>query len=460
MSAANSPQAKDLAFVLHPYMDARRHEKEGPLLITHGKGIYVYDDDGKEYIEGLAGLWSVAVGFNEPRLVEAAARQLKQLPFYHIFGNKTHSPAIELSEKLITLAANRTRRAFYTNSGSEANDTAIKLTWYYNNARGRPKKKKIISRQRAYHGVTIVAASATGLPANHRDFDLPIDRFVHTSCPHYWRYAQVGESEKDFSRRLAEDLDALIEKEGPDTVAAFIGEPVMGAGGVIVPPADYWSSIQGVCRKHDILVIADEVITGFGRTGEMFASHLFGIDPDIMVMSKQLTSSYQPLAAVLLSDEIYQAIADNSAKIGTLGHGYTTSAHPVATAVALENIRIIEERDFPARVRELASELQDGLRKFSNHPLVGEVRGVGLIAGVELVRDKKSKAAFDPVERVGAYAATRCQEHGLITRAIGDTLAFCPPLIIDRTQIREMISRFHRALEDTWQWYAAGAGRA
>jgi 4-aminobutyrate--pyruvate transaminase len=460
MSQGNSQQAKDIAYLLHPYMDVRRHEKEGPVVISRGQGIYVYDDDGKEYIEGLAGLWSVAVGFSEKRLVDAATEQLKRLPYYHIFGNKTHNPAVELSEKLIALAGNRTRHVFYTNSGSEANDTAVKLVWYYNNSLGRPNKKKIVSRQRAYHGVTIAAASATGLPANHRDFDLPIARFVHTSSPHYWRNAKQDESEQAFSMRMASELEVLILAEGPETVAAFIGEPVMGAGGVIVPPAGYWKAIQAVCRKYDILLIADEVITGFGRTGEMFGSDLFGIDPDIMVLSKQLTSSYQPLAAVLISDPVYQAIGDNSARIGTLGHGYTTSGHPVATAVALENIKIIEERNFPQRARELSPELLGGLQKFANHPLVGEVRGVGLIAAVEFVREKNVKSAFDPVGRVGAYAAKQCQEEGLIVRAIGDTIAFCPPMIIEAAQIKEVIARFSRALDQTFAWYETEFGQA
>ncbi|MGE3994408.1 MAG: aminotransferase [Variibacter sp.] len=390
--APNSVQARDARYLLHPYMDARRQEREGGLVIERGNGIYVYDEDGKEYIEGLAGLWSVALGFGEKRLVDAATKQFNQLPYYHMFGNKTHPACIELSELLISLAKNRTQRVFYTNSGSEANDTVFKLLWYYNNAKGRPDKKKIISRQRAYHGITIASGSATGLPANHRDFDLPAARFLHTACPHYWRFKKDHESEEQFSQRLARELEELILREGADTIAAFIGEPIMGAGGVITPPAGYWQAIQAVCRRHDILVVADEVITGFGRTGEIFASHKFGIDPDIMVVSKQLTSSYQPLAAILFSDAIYQAVADNTAKIGTFGHGYTTSGHPVATAVALENVKIILERDLVSRVRDLEPRLQDGLRRFSDHPLVGEVRGVGLIAGVELVPEKPSSS--------------------------------------------------------------------
>jgi 4-aminobutyrate--pyruvate transaminase len=426
---------------------------EGALLIDHGRGIYIYDDQGREYIEGLAGLWSVALGFSEQRLVDAATRQLSRLPFYHLFGNKAHDPSIRLSEKLVAMTPERLQKVFFTNSGSEANDTVLKLIWYFNNAIGRPEKKKIVSRQRAYHGVTIGAGSLTDLPANRQDFDLPVsERFRHSLCPHFWRYGNPGESEDAFSRRMAAELESLILREGAETVAAFIGEPIMGAGGVITPPENYWKYIQAVCRKHDVLIVVDEIITGFGRTGEMFASDLFRIDADIMVLSKQLTSSYQPLAAVLLSDDMYQAIADNTARIGTLGHGFTTSGHPVATAVALENIQIIEERGLVSHAHEVGLILQQELRRvLGENPIVGEIRGVGLIAGVEMVADRKSKRPFDPVGSIGAEIAKRCQEHGLITRAIGDTIALCPPLIITEDEVRQLVSRLGSALRDVRQ---------
>jgi 4-aminobutyrate--pyruvate transaminase len=449
-------EARDARYLLHPYMDARRQERDGGLLIDRGEGIYVFDGEGKQYIEGLAGLWCVALGFSEERLVQAATEQLRKLPYYHIFSNKTHRPSIELAELLVALANNRTRRVFYTNSGSEANDTVFKLVWFRNNAIGKPTKKKIVSRQRAYHGITIASGSATGLPANHGDFDLPVARFLHTSCPHYWRFKRDGETERAFSQRLGRELEELILREGPDTIAAFIGEPIMGAGGVIVPPEGYWDEIQKICRKHDILVIADEVITGFGRSGDLFASHKYGIDPDIMVVSKQLTSAYQPLAAVLISDQVYQDIADNTARIGTLGHGFTTSGNPVATAVALENVKIILERDMVGRVRKLEPVFQSAARKFASHPLVGEVRGVGLIAGIELVPDKKSARPFDPAGKVGAQLAAQCQANGLIIRAIGDTIAFCPPLIISEAQIEDMFDRFGRALDAAYETCRSG----
>ncbi|HXW31133.1 MAG TPA: aminotransferase, partial [Xanthobacteraceae bacterium] len=298
-SLGNSAASRDIAHVLHPYTDLKAHQRQGPLIVTHGRGVRVFDDQGRGYIEALAGLWCVSLGFNEPRLVEAARRQLETLPYYHSFAHKSHEPAIELAERILALLPTPMSKVFFSNSGSEANDTAVKMVWYYNNARGRPRKKKIISRIRGYHGVTVATASLTGLPNNHRDFDLPIANVLHTTCPHYYRFAEAGESEEAFATRLAAELDALIEHEGPDTVAAFIAEPVMGAGGVIVPPATYFEKIQTVLKKHDVLLIVDEVICGFGRTGNMFGTETFGLNPDIVTMAKQLSSGYQPIAATV-----------------------------------------------------------------------------------------------------------------------------------------------------------------
>jgi 4-aminobutyrate--pyruvate transaminase len=445
----NSMEARDVANMLHPYTNARKHLANGPVIIERGEGVYVFDNQGKRYIEGLAGLWSVAVGFGEERLVAAATRQMKKLPYYHTFGHKSNEPAIELAERLVEMTPKRVQKVFFTNSGSEANDTVIKLLWYYNNARGRPAKKKIISRLRAYHGITVASGSLTGLPWNHRDFDLPLPGFVHVGCPHLYRYGQQGEDEEAFATRLADELESVIQREGAETVAAFIGEPVMGAGGVIVPPRSYWQKIQAVCRKHDIMVVADEVITGFGRLGVPFGCDLFEIEPDVMVLSKQLTSSYQPLAAILISDEIFQGVADDSDKIGTFGHGFTASGHPVATAVALENLNVIRERRLMEHAAEMSAPLQEGLRKFEQHPLVGEVRGVGLIAGVELVADKPARGKFEPAGSAGATLLTKAHERGLILRSIEDTLAFCPPLIINEAEISQMLSIFGAALDET-----------
>jgi 4-aminobutyrate--pyruvate transaminase len=443
----NSAAGRDVAYLFHPATNARRHEQVGPMIIERGSGIYVYDDQGTEYIEGLAGLWSVAVGFGEERLAQAAANQMRKLPFYHGYNHKSNPVVIALAERLIQWAPAGMSKVFFTGSGSEANETAIKLVWYYNNARGRTAKKKIISRRGAYHGTTIASASLTGLPLNHRDFDLPIANILHVSCPHYYRFGKPGESEEAFATRLATELDDLIVREGADTVAAFFGEPLMGAGGVMTPPATYWEKIQAVLRKHDVLLVADEVITGFGRTGKMFACETYGIKPDMMAVSKAITSSYIPLAALMFSDEIYQKLADNTQKIGTFGHGFTTGGHPVAMAVALENLNIIEERDLVGNVARLAPHFQAELRRFADQPFVGEARGIGLIGAIELVEDKATRRPFEK-PGTGARVAERCQRHGLIIRAIGDTIAFCPPMIITKEQITEMFRRFGEALAE------------
>lgn len=448
MSTQAALHNRDISYHLHPYTNAVKHQQIGPRIIDRGEGIYVFDDQGRQYIEGMAGLWSVAVGFNEQRLVDAATRQMGKLPFYHTFSHKSHTPSVELAEKLIQLTEGRMKTAFFTNSGSEANDTVIKMVWYYNNALGRSAKKKIIARNRGYHGVTVASASLTGLAPNHRGFDLPLPQMKHVSCPHFYREGLEGENEEDFATRMADELEALILSEGPDTVAAFIGEPVMGAGGVIIPPSTYWEKIQAVCRKHDVLIIADEVITGFGRLGTMFGSEKFGIEPDIMVLSKQITSSYQPLAAVLLGEQVHSVIARYSGELGVFGHGYTASGHPVATAVGLENIRIIEERGLVDNAAQVGKVLQSSLRELADHPLVGEVRGEGLIAGVELVADKLTRKQFDPLGKAGAAVFERAHEHGLIVRGIQDTIAFCPPLIITEAQVREMVSRFADTLDE------------
>jgi 4-aminobutyrate---pyruvate transaminase len=452
VNPGNSVASRDKAFYLHPYTNLKTHESTGPMVITSGKGVTVTDDSGQTYIEGVAGLWCTSLGFDEPRLVDAAIRQMRALPFYHTFAHKAHEPGIDLAEKLIGLAPVPMSKVFFACSGSEANDTAIKLIWYFNNARGRPQKKKIIARTKGYHGVTVAAASLTGLPACHRDFDLPIARILHTDCPHWYRFSEPGESEEDFASRLAANLDAMIEREGPDTVAAFFAEPVMGAGGVIPPPRTYFEKIQAVLKKHDVLLIADEVICGFGRTGNMWGSTTYGLKPDMITMAKALTSAYLPLSALMISDDIYRACVDESAAIGIFGHGYTYSGHPVSCAVGLETLRIYEERDLVGHVRTMSPFLQNGLSALRDHPLVGEVRGVGLIAGVELVADKASRRSFDAGLGVAAKCARFAQNHGAIIRPIGDTLGFSPPLIIGEEEIAELVRRFGLALDDTHHW--------
>ncbi len=442
----NSLAARDIAYYFHPATNARRHEQVGPMMIERGEGVRVYDDQGKEYIEGLAGLWSVAVGFGEQRLVKAAAEQMAKLPFYHSFSHKSHPSAVKLAERLVSIAPGMAK-AHFTSSGSEANDLVVKMIWYYNNALDRPQKKKILSRQKAYHGVTVVSGSLTGMPNFHRDFDLPLPFVRHLTCPNLWRFGQPGEGEEEFATRLADELEKTILAEGPDTVAAFIGEPVMGAGGVMPPPRTYWEKMQAVCRKYDVLVVADEVITGFGRTGNWFGSQTYNIEPDFMVVSKAITSSYFPLTAIMFTDKIYQTLADNSAKIGVFAHGFTASGHPVGTAVALENLDIIEEKDLVGAVRRNSPHFLERLKAFEEHPLVGEARGVGLIGGLEFVSAKATTAPFDPPGSCGAKIAQLCHEEGLIIRAIGDVIAFCPPLIISPSEIDEMFDRFGRALK-------------
>jgi len=363
--------------------------------------------------------------------------------------SRSHEASIDLAEKLIALAPVPMSKVFFANSGSEANDTAVKLVWYYNNGIGRPKKKKIISRLNAYHGVTIGAGSLTGLPTFHRDFDLPIANILHTDCPHYYHFGGDGESEDDFAQRCADNLEKLILSEGPETIAAFIAEPVMGTGGVIVPPATYFEKIQLVLKEYDVLFIADEVICGFGRTGNMWGCNTFSLKPDIITMAKALSSAYIPISAVMFSDPIFQALVDQSAKFGVFGHGFTYSGHPVASAAALETLKIYEERNIVGHVQTVSPHFQNLMRQFAHHPLVGEVRGIGLMAAVELVLDKATKERFQPELGVGAGVAERGLAHGVMFRAIGDTLAFAPPLIITKDEIDQMIAAFGRALDDT-----------
>jgi 4-aminobutyrate--pyruvate transaminase len=445
----NSLAAIDVAYTLHPYTNLALHEEQGPLIITHGEGIYLYDEDGKRYLDGFAGLWCAALGFSEKRLVEAATRQLETLPYAQIFSHRSTEPVIRLSEKLIQMAPKPMAKVFFTNSGSEAVDTAVKLVWYYNNALDRPDKKKIISRRRAYHGVTIAAGSLTGLPYVHDGFDLPIARILHTDAACHYRGAEPGESEEDFATRLADNLEKLIQDEGPETVAAFIAEPVMGAGGVIPPPRTYFDKVQAVLKRHDVLMIADEVICGFGRTGNMWGSDTYRITPDIVTCAKQLSAAYVPIGGVLVTDQVYQGFVENSRRLGTFGTGYTYSGHPVAAAVALEALTIYEERDILAQVRRVAPRFQARLKALGAHPLVGDARGVGLVGGVEIVADKAGKQSFPPELKAAVVVAAQAQRHGVFVRPLpSDTVGICPPLIITEAEIDQLFDGLSRALDD------------
>jgi 4-aminobutyrate--pyruvate transaminase len=444
---------RDIEALIHPYTNLEAFRMTGPLTIERGQGIYVFDSEGRSYIEGLAGLWCTALGYGEEALIEAAAKQMRLLPFAHQFGGKSHEPGIALAEKLKAIAPVPISKVLFSSSGSEANEAQIKLVWYYNNARGRPKKKRIISRHKAYHGVTIAAASLTGLAGNHRDFDLPLSFALHTDCPHHYRFAEPGESEEEFASRLAANLDALILREDPDTIAAFIAEPLMGAGGVLLPPQGYFPKIEAVLKKYDILLLGDEVITGFGRTGMRWGAESFAMTPQMFSVAKALTSAYLPLSAVLVPEFIYEAMREESKKLGAFGHGHTWGGHPVASAVALKTLELYESRNILAHVQDVAPRFTWRLAKLAEFPMVGEAHGIGLIGAIELVANKKTKASFDPARFVGAQAARLCEAEGLILRPLaGDRLALCPPLIITEAEIDLMFDRFERALTALEHW--------
>ncbi len=456
----NSAASRDIAYHVHGYTNLKAHQDKGPLIITDGYGIRVMDDAGKTYIEGLAGLWCVGLGYGEQRLIDAATDAMRRLAYYHGFNHRSTEVVIDLSERLVGMAPGRLKHVLYANSGSEATDLAVKLIWYYHNAIGKPEKKKIISRIRGYHGVTVASASLTGLPHLHKDFDLPIQRILHTSCPHYYRFGNEGETEEQFATRCADELEKLILDEGPDTVAAMFCEPVMGAGGVIVPPKTYYEKIQKVLKKYDVLLVADEVINGFGRTGNMWGSETCDLDPDFLSCAKQLSSAYVPISALMISDKVYDAMVAESEKLGIFGHGSTYAGHPVAAAVALETLKIYEERDILGHVRSNVDQFQKRLRALADHPLVGEARGCGLMGALELVKDKKSKAAFDPSQKVGPAAEARCLENGLIVRAIGDNLAFCPPLVATSADIDQIFDIAEKSLDEAEAWVSEKSLRA
>jgi 4-aminobutyrate--pyruvate transaminase len=440
--------AHDIAAHLHPFTNLATHPQVGPLVIVRGDGIFVEDDEGRRYLEAMSGLWCASLGFSNQRLAKAGSDALYSLPYYHTFNHRSNPAAIALAEKLLGLAPVPMSKVFFANSGSEVNDTAVKLVWYYHNSIGQPAKKKIIARHTAYHGVTVASASLSGLPANHRDFDLPLDRILHVESPHHYRHALAGESEEDFATRLADSLEARILQEGPDTVGAFIAEPVMGAGGVVVPPRSYFEKIQKVLKKYHVLLIADEVICAFGRTGEMFGSTTYGLTPDILTTAKALSSGYVPISALMINEKVHAAIAENSGKIGTFGHGFTYSGHPVSCAIALETLKVYEDERILDHVKSLVPQFQQGLRSFASRRYVGEARGVGLIGALELAQDPANKTSFDPAKKIGAEIAQRALGNGLIVRAMGDTVAFCPPLIITSAQIDDMFARFDKTMTE------------
>lgn len=444
-----------MSAVLYPSTNLAAVEQ---LVIDRGEGVYVYDKAGKRYLEGLAGLWCTALGYGNRELIETAEQAMSKLSFTHLFGGKSHQPGIDLAAKLADMVPVDNARVFFGNSGSDANDTHIKILRYLSNVTGRPEKRKIITRERAYHGVTVAAGSLTSLPVNLAHFDPPLDALgiLRTDSPYYYRDRKDNETEAAFVDRVAANLERLILDEGPETIAAMICEPVTGASGVIVPPAGYYEKIQAVLRKYDILFWADEVITGFGRTGEIFGSTAMGIEkPAMMTVAKQLSSAYFPISASIIRGDMYEALVEPSSRVGMFGHGYTYSGHPVGCSIALKALEIYERDGIYEHAATVGRYLQQRLREFADHEIVGDVRGVGLIGAVEIVADKTSRQPFDP-SAIG-YLAKTAQDHGLIGRALaGTTFAVCPPLVISCEQVDELVTILGRALDET----ASHLGRA
>jgi 4-aminobutyrate--pyruvate transaminase len=446
-------QARDMASLLHPFTNLTALRESGPTVIARGQGVFVYGADGKDYLEAMSGLWCTALGWGENELADVAAEQMRKLSFGHIFGGKSHEPGIALAEKLKEIAPFPVGKVFFANSGSEANDSQIKFLWYAANARGETRRKKIIARNRAYHGVTLASASLTGLDAFHKSFDLPFDFTVRAECPHYYRGGRDGETEEQYSQRLAGELEAQILREGPDTIAAMFVEAVMGAGGAMVPPRGYFEAVTAVLDKYGIRLVDDEVICGFGRTGNAFGCQTMNYQPDSMTVAKALSSAYVPISAVMLSPELVEIIEDEATRIGGLWHAFTYSAHPVAAAVALKTLEIYERRDTFGHVRKVAPVFLQRLRALADHPLVGEANGVGLIGAIEMVADKKTKKNFEPGKLVGAMCGRFCEQEGVIVRPlVNDRIALCPPLVISEAEIGELFDRFERGLNKTLDW--------
>lgn len=452
-----SLEARDLEHLLHPTTNLRQLHRDGPSVHARAKGAYLWDNQGNQYLEGMAGLWCTALGYGEEELARVAAEQMKKLSYSQLFAGRTNEPSILLAEKLKSMVPFDAGRVFFGLSGSDANDTQIKLMWYYHNAIGKPEKKKIISRRGGYHGVTIGSGSLTGLPPFHKSFDLPIKQVLHTDRPHYYRDGQAGETEAQFRDRIVANLEDLILREGPETIAAFIAEPILGAGGVIVPPAGYYEKVQRILAEHDILFIDDEVVCGFGRTGKAFGAQTLGFTPTTMSVAKALSSAYQPISAVIIPDFMYEPFIEASAKNGIFGHGFTYTGHPVCAAVALRNLELMEERGLFAQAAKTGAAFQERLALLADHPLVGESRGRGLLGGVELMADKDARTAFPAERQVGEHCSDRCAAHGLILRNVGDVMALCPPLIVSEDQVDELFTKLERALDDTLGWATRAA---
>lgn len=445
----------DRQHLLHPFTPLKSFDSTGPAItMVSASGSRLTDSDGHEYLDAMAGLWCVNVGYSHPRMADALAEQARKLPYFHAFsGMGTDAPA-RLAERVVSMAPVPISRVFFGNSGSDANDTQVKLVWYYNNVRGLPHKKKIISRFRGYHGVTVMSGGLTGLTNLHDGFDLPLPMIRHVRPPHRLWEREPGATDAEFVATLARELDQFIVSEGPETVAAFIAEPVQAAGGVIVPPHEYFPAIQEVLDRHDVLLIADEVVTGFGRLGVAFGSTALNIRPDLITVAKGITSAYVPLSACLVSPRVWEVLREGETRYGGFGHGYTYSAHPLAAAAALANLDIIEEEGLIARAgergRHLAAELNAA---FAGHPWVGEIRGQGLMAAVEFVEKTEPLTPFEAGSGIAARITKRALQHGVITRALpaADTVSFSPPFTTTEEEISDMVAGVRRALDDVYQ---------
>ncbi len=448
----NSPRSnrsweeRDLEHHLHGFSDILTLDTDGPIVISGGKGVHVFDTSGKAYLEANAGLWNFVAGFDHPALIEVAKEQYSRLSGYHAFFGRVSDQAVALAERVIEVSPFARGKVFFTSSGSEANDTAVKMLWMMHRNAGEPLRRKIISRVNAYHGVTVVAASMTGKPYNEA-FGLPLSGFLHADCPHYWRYAREGETEAGFSARMAANLEALIEREGPETIAGFFAEPVMGAGGVIIPSTGYFEAIQPILKHYDIPLVADEVITGFGRTGELWGSTTYGIKPDIVVASKAITAGYFPMGAVILSEPMAARLHEASRVQEEFPHGFTSAAHPVGCAIACKAIELIVERGLLDNARAVSVHFRNHLDSYEDHPHIGEVRCIGLMAALEVVRDKDTAEPFANDLAVGEVIARAALENGLICRPLGQAVVLCPPFIITRGEMDELFGRLGAALE-------------
>ncbi|GHC98461.1 aminotransferase [Novosphingobium pokkalii] len=449
VSQLSQAALRDQRSQFHPFTAITDLMAEGPTVMESGSGIHVRDVDGREYIDGMAGLWCVNLGYGRREITEAIARQSERLSFFHTFNGMSSDVVAECAEALLQRAPVPMSRVFFGASGSDANETQLKLVWYYNNLRGKPEKKKIIARWNAYHGSGVATASLTGLPGMHTLFDLPKGPILHVSAPYYYRKAPEGMTERAFSQQLAQELEDLIEREGADTIAAFFAEAVMGAGGLIPPPEGYFEAICPILKKHDILLVADEVVSGFGRLGTYWGSQTYGYEPDLITSAKGVTSGYFPMSVCYISPKVWDVIESEAGKAGLFGHGYTYSAHPVGAAAALAALKLIDDLKVVDNVADVGPYMLQAMRdRLGQHPHVGDIRGKGLMLGIELVHDRGTKEALPMANRTGRQVLKAAANRGLITRALGDTLVFAPPLVITRADADAIVDRFGAAVED------------